>query len=123
MAQYMAELDANNMVLRVIVADPAWPAANLGGTWVETSDPYGAPSVVAYPGPGWGCDPTHPQRFAPVAPPGLEKALLDPQNAIPAESLWFDSGGIATIETIARRRGVLTAAEALAKTPVKPTRP
>lgn len=30
-----AELDADGCVVRVIVADPAWAAGHLGGTWVD----------------------------------------------------------------------------------------
>lgn len=64
---YFAETDANGIVVRVIVApDIQWPVDNLGGTWVETSDPYtddGDP--VSYCGPGFGHDATFPERFAP----------------------------------------------------------
>ena len=121
---YMAEIDGQGLVLRVIVAnDPAWPAANLGGEWVETSDPYGPPSTVAYCGPGYGYAQGHPQRFAPVAPPGLEKANPDDPDAFPPSTLFWDVGSIANVEEIARRRGVLTAQEAVAKAPVKPGKP
>ncbi len=93
----MAEIDADGLVLRVIVApDATWPATHLGGTWVETSDPYGPPTIVAYCGPGWGCADGHPQRFAVVAPPGL--------NALPPGMLLWDNGTIVAADEVARLR-------------------
>ena len=66
MSRYFAELDADSIVLRVIVCDdPDWIDTRLGGTWAETADPYIAPGTVAYTGPGHGHDPEFPQRFAP----------------------------------------------------------
>lgn len=53
----------NGIVTRVIVGDPAWAQEHLGGTWIET-DKTGL-SEVAYCGPGYGCDPAFPERFAP----------------------------------------------------------
>lgn len=41
---YAAEI-VDGVVTRVIVGDPAWAEANLGGVWVAADDPY--------PGPGW----------------------------------------------------------------------
>jgi len=65
MSRYFAQLDPDNIVLRVIVCnDPDWPAQRLGGTWVETSDPYTAPGTVAYCGPGHGYDADWPVKFA-----------------------------------------------------------
>lgn len=62
---YFAELDANMVVKRVIVADsPEWCQTHLGGTWAETSDPYAEASTVNYCGPGWGHDPAVRERFA-----------------------------------------------------------
>lgn len=62
---YFAELDANKVVIRVIVADSIeWCQTNLGGTWAQTSDPYAAPTSVNYCGPGWGHDPAVKERFA-----------------------------------------------------------
>lgn len=66
MSRYFAELNPDNVVSRVIVCDdPAWIDQRLGGTWVETADPYAAPDEVAYCGPGHGYDGTFPRRFAP----------------------------------------------------------
>lgn len=67
MARYFAEVDAQNVVLRVIVAESAdWCVDHLGGTWVETADPYSQePQAVTYCGPGYGCDESFPERFAP----------------------------------------------------------
>jgi len=84
MSRYFAELDPNNLVVRVIVCDDlAWIAQRLGGTWAETADPYIAPGTVAYTGPGHGYDPDWPLRFAPqwVQP----VAILDPE---PGGNLW-----------------------------------
>jgi hypothetical protein len=67
MSRYFAEVDKNNIVARVIVAhDIEWCQEALGGTWIETADPYSAePQEVVYCGPGFGADPTFPERFAP----------------------------------------------------------
>jgi hypothetical protein len=44
---YVAELDNNNIVIRVIVADDVqWCIDNLGGQWQDTTG-------LTYPGPGW----------------------------------------------------------------------
>jgi hypothetical protein len=41
MPRYFAEINQANIVLRVVVAhDKEWCEANLGGTWIETADPY-----------------------------------------------------------------------------------
>jgi len=63
---YFAELDIDNMVLRVVVADDLqWCIDNLGGTWMETANPYSEESqVVTYCGPGFGADIAVPERFA-----------------------------------------------------------
>lgn len=66
MTCYVAELDANNIVVRVLVCrTPEWPASTLGGTWAETADPYGPPSDLNYAGIGYGYATNLPQRFAP----------------------------------------------------------
>jgi hypothetical protein len=67
MSRYFAEIDANALVTRVIVADSLeWCQQALGGTWIETADPYSPePQEVTYCGPGFGADPTFPERFAP----------------------------------------------------------
>ena len=55
MTVYAAEI-IDGIVQRVIVApDLDWCAEHLGGTWIETSDPYtDQPQEVAYCGIGWG---------------------------------------------------------------------
>jgi hypothetical protein len=67
MSRYFAEIDSNNIVTRVIVAhDIEWCQETLGGTWIETADPYSAaPQEVVYCGPGYGADETFPEKFAP----------------------------------------------------------
>jgi hypothetical protein len=56
MSRYWAEIDSNNEVLRVVVCDTLeWLQDNLGGTWIETSDPYSEqPQTVRYYGIGDG---------------------------------------------------------------------
>ena len=63
---YLAELDENNIVKRVIVCDDIqWASDKLGGTWVETSDPYSEEEQqVSYCGPGFGYDDSFPEKFA-----------------------------------------------------------
>lgn len=61
---HFAELDSNNVVLRVIVADDKeWCENNLGGTWVQTSynthggqHPEGRPLHKNYAGIGYHFD-------------------------------------------------------------------
>ena len=82
--KYFAEV-INNTVTRVIVAhNKEWCETRLGGTWIETRDPYAEtqadPSLepVVYCGPGYGADPTFPEKFAPqwVQPaPDLETGV------------------------------------------------
>ena len=62
---YFAEVD-NGIVQRVVVASSAeWCVEHLGGTWVETSDPYADDDdPVMYAGPGMGHDDTFPEKFA-----------------------------------------------------------
>jgi hypothetical protein len=38
---YAAELDDNNVVVRVIVGDADWATKNIGGTWVNTTEKVG----------------------------------------------------------------------------------
>jgi len=66
MSRYWAEIDSNNEVLRVVVCDTLeWLQDNLGGTWIETSDPYtDTQQTVKYCGVGYGYDPEFPERFA-----------------------------------------------------------
>ena len=91
MARYFAELDPQGVVLRVIVCDdPAWPAANLGGTWVETADPYtDEPQTVAYCSPGFGHDDTWPEKFAPQW-----RQPTNAEDAYPVDTLVFHNGRI-----------------------------
>lgn len=64
---YAAELNNDNEVIRVIVAPSVdWCVEHLGGTWVETADPYSdEPQTIRYCGPGWGHDERFPEWFAP----------------------------------------------------------
>lgn len=64
MSRYFAEV-SNKDVVRVIVApSQSWCEQNLGGTWVETSDPYSQdPQVINYCGPGYHHDAGVPERF------------------------------------------------------------
>lgn len=58
---YYAETDADGQVLRVVVCDdPAWLAARLGGTWVETKI---ADATQRYAGPGMYQSELPPDRF------------------------------------------------------------
>lgn len=63
---YFAEI-IDNVVVRVIVADSEqWCVEHLGGTWVETADPYSdEPQTVTYCGPGFGHADNLPNLFAP----------------------------------------------------------
>lgn len=66
MNSYYAEVDKDNIVVRVILSDdPVWPVSWLGGKWVETSNPYVQVGDVAYTGPGRGYDRDWPVSFAP----------------------------------------------------------
>lgn len=87
---YFAEIDNVKKVARVIVAPSLeWCETRLGGTWVETNDPYQPYETIVvgedttdpenpvplvsdhplkgstYAGPGMGHDPNWPERFAP----------------------------------------------------------
>lgn len=117
---WAAELDADGVVLRVIVGNAGWATENLGGRWVPCEKYSDAEN---FPGVGWGYVASHPRRFAPVAPPDIEKALAVDPDALPVESLWWDNGAIETIQTIATRRGVLSPADVAADRPVRPKRP
>lgn len=116
---YAAELDADGIVLQVIVGNVAWAETYLGGQWVSCRDDS---LVEFYPGIGWGFAANHSCRFAPVAPPDVEKTLATDPNAIPAGSLWWDNGVIETIETIAERRGIFTLIDTAIGTRVRSSR-
>ena len=81
---YFAEIDENSIVKRVIVADNIeWPQSRLGGTWVETADPYSTePQAVPYCGPGWGYDSNFPVKFAPpwIQPAGADVDGFEPYS-------------------------------------------
>jgi len=100
MPRYFAQIDENKEVTRVVVCDdPAWLEQRLGGTWVETADPYSdAPQEVAYCGPGFGCDEEFPERFAPkwVAPVAITdpEPGQDPWTWYPVGSRVFHNGRI-----------------------------
>ena len=92
MSRYFAEVDPDNVVLRVVVCDdPDWLVQRLGGTWVETADPYVEAGEVAYTGPGHGYDPDWPVRFAPqwVQPVAPDEEGRWPYNV---GSVVFDQG-------------------------------
>ncbi len=76
---HFAELDENNIVLRVLVTDNDFPnegydwlIANLGGTWVQTS--YNATIRKNYAGIGYTYD---SERDAFIAPKPFESWELD----------------------------------------------
>lgn len=50
---HAAQLDADSIVVRVIVADPAWAAERFGGTWVAADK---TEQTGRYPGIGWRWD-------------------------------------------------------------------
>jgi hypothetical protein len=98
MSRYWAEIDSNNEVLRVVVCDTLeWLQDNLGGTWVETSDPYtDEPQTVRYCGIGDGYDPEFPERFAPPwrqPIPGIDDADGSGMG-YPRGTLTFHNGRI-----------------------------
>jgi len=70
MPRYFAQVQ-DGIVQRVLVCDdPQWLTDRLGGTWVETADPYTDEPTedlegVAYCSPGFGVDESFPERFAP----------------------------------------------------------
>ncbi len=87
---YFAELDPTGIVLRVIVADdPDWITAELGGTWVETADPYAPPTEVVYAGPGMGYADNLPNLFAAL----WQEPVPDPEGNWPyngGEVVWHE---------------------------------
>lgn len=67
---HFAEIDENNIVLRVLVGDnnlpdegKSWFENNLGGTWVQTS--YNANFRARYAGIGYSYDPERDVFIAP----------------------------------------------------------
>lgn len=90
MSRYVAELDANNVVKRVVVATSvAWCQQNLGGTWAETADPYVGQQTVRYCGPGYGFDGTFPEKFATAW-----KQPTGANDAYQVDALVFHNGRI-----------------------------
>lgn len=83
---HWAELDSNNVVLRVLVGDnndPAgdegysWLIENLGGTWVKTS--YNGTIRYNFAGIGFTYDPIDDAFIAPV-PCDHDELLLNEQK-------------------------------------------
>jgi len=81
---HWAELDDNNIVLRVLVGDnndPAgdegyqWLIDNLGGTWVKTS--YNGTIRFNYAGIGYTYDPIDDAFIAPMPDCGHEELMLN----------------------------------------------
>ena len=88
---FAAEIDANGVVLRVLVVPyPEWPAENLGGTWVDATGPDGDGEMV-YPGIGFGCDLGVPERF-------VSDHWTSDKATIPAQdgSYFYDTQGMLT---------------------------
>lgn len=100
MTRYFAEIE-NNIVTRVVVCNnPSWLEARLGGTWIETKDPYDLETAtpVTYCGPGYGYDPNFEERFAPQwrQPQGWfdEQGNPQPPDGYPEGALTFHNGNI-----------------------------
>jgi hypothetical protein len=88
-----AEIDANGVVLRVIVASsPDWCASRLGGTWICTTG-------KRYPGAGWkwdGEDFIPPQPYPSWTWDGSQWMAPVP---MPSEGVWtWDGAGQGWIE-------------------------
>lgn len=64
---YFAEVGDDGIVTRVVVAtDVEWVIEHLGGTWVQTADPYATPAEITYAGPGMGYADNLPNLFGMV---------------------------------------------------------
>lgn len=64
MSNYYAQTDPAGVVQRVVVADSAaWCTEHLGGSWVQTADPYTPANGLRYAGPGYRWDPDYGQFF------------------------------------------------------------
>ena len=67
---YFAEVETDQIVQRVVVAPNIhWCETNLGGIWVETSNPYdgddpNSPNEATYAGKAMGCADNLPERFS-----------------------------------------------------------
>ncbi len=90
-----AEIDANGIVLRVIVASsPDWCASRLGGTWISTTG-------KRYPGAGWKWD---GEDFIPPQPyPSWtwDGEAWEAPVPMPAEGVWtWDEAGQEWIEAL-----------------------
>lgn len=79
-----AEIDYNNIVVRVLVGDNndlaedegyQWLVDNLGGTWVKTS--YNAKIRYNYAGIGYSYDPIDNAFIAPMPKCGHDELLLN----------------------------------------------
>lgn len=96
---HWAEIDENNIVIRVLVGDnddPAgdegysWLIQNLGGTWIQTS--YNNRIRKQYAGIGFSYDPIGDVFIAPQPFPSwtLDKNHdWQPPKPMPAEGLWI----------------------------------
>lgn len=109
---HFAEIDDNNVVLRVVVADnKEWCEQNLGGTWVQTSyNTYGgahklggAPLHKNYAGIGMvfdGVGFAAPQPF-PSWTLNPQSYLWEPPIPMPESGLWFwDENAASWVETV-----------------------
>ena len=111
MSRYLAQVESG-VVVRVIVCDDIqWATERLGGTWVETADPYAQEQAeglehVVYCGPGYGVDESFPERFAPpwVQPVATE----DGWTTYPKGALVWHNGRIwrSTVDGNVWRPGV-----------------
>lgn len=64
MSNYYAQTDPAGVVQRVVVADSAaWCTEHLGGSWVQTADPYTPANGLRYAGPGYRWDAEYGQFF------------------------------------------------------------
>lgn len=99
---YFAEIDDTGTVTRVIVADTEqWCVDNLGGTWVETADPYDSRTQVRkYPGPGWGHASADPQRFAPKY---VHRDVLGDGEVEDLDAKVWSEGSIARVRDLPTR--------------------
>lgn len=92
---YFAEVSSGT-VLRVIVADSAqWCVDHLGGTWLETANPYSAQAqTVKYCGPGYGVDPSFPERFAPQWVPPVPDPTTGAWSSYPKGAIVARNGSL-----------------------------
>ncbi len=84
MTTYTAQIDNDGTVLRVIVAPSnEWATDRLGGTWVDTVDPYTpTDSPVVYTGPGHHHDPGVVERFVGDEWSSEKATVPDPESGL-----------------------------------------